>query len=84
MLDIAKRFFHVVELNKREEQQQRTHNEQHYRSDSAHSVLHLLPSAPQELIKSAYRTLALLYHPDHGGDVSKMQKLNQAYEKLTK
>jgi hypothetical protein len=46
------------------------------------ATLHLLPTAPPELIKAAYRTLASLTHPDHGGDELKMKRLNLAYEKL--
>jgi hypothetical protein len=44
--------------------------------------LHLLPSAPVPLIHAAYRTLARLHHPDAGGDVTTMQRLNAAYDRL--
>lgn len=47
-----------------------------------YAVLHLLPSAPPELIKAAYRTLAQLHHPDHGGDTSAMQRINIAYKEI--
>jgi hypothetical protein len=50
--------------------------------EDAYAALHLLPSAPPELIKAAYRTLAKLHHPDHGGDEAKMKALNAAFEKL--
>jgi len=49
-----------------------------------YSVLHLRETAPPELIKAAYRTLAQLYHPDRGGDAQVMTELNLAYELLTK
>lgn len=45
-------------------------------------VLHLLPTAPVELIETAYRTLARLHHPDRGGDVLAMQRVNAAYASL--
>ncbi len=45
---------------------------------SAYGVLHLLPSAPPELVTVAYRTLAQLHHPDRGGDAAAMVRLNQA------
>lgn len=45
---------------------------------SAYGVLHLLPSAPPELVTVAYRTLAQLHHPDRGGDAAVMVRLNQA------
>jgi len=35
-------------------------------------------------IKKAYRALALKHHPDHGGDIELMKRINLAYEKLTK
>lgn len=46
------------------------------------SVLHLLPSAPPELVESAYKTLARLHHPDAGGDHERMQELNAAIEEI--
>lgn len=52
------------------------------RGESAFTALHLLPTAPKELIDAAYRCLARLYHPDAGGDTSKMQAINLAYEQL--
>ena len=44
--------------------------------------LHLLPDAPPELIKVAYRELAKLNHPDVGGDTRRMQELNEAFRLL--
>ncbi len=44
--------------------------------------LHLLPDAPPELIKAAYKTLAMKFHPDHGGDAEAMKLLNEAYAEL--
>jgi len=44
--------------------------------------LHLLPDAPAELIKAAYRELAKLNHPDKGGDTARMQELNEAFRLL--
>lgn len=40
--------------------------------------LHLLPSAPPELVAAAYRCLAKLCHPDRGGSVTDMQRINAA------
>ncbi len=45
-------------------------------------TLHLLPSAPPEVVKAAYRALAVLNHPDKGGDTEAMQRLNDAYRRL--
>ena len=49
-----------------------------------YEVLWLRPGAPPALVKAAYRTLAGLYHPDHGGDTESMRRLNLAYEQLGK
>ena len=50
---------------------------------TAHATLHLLPSAPPELIRAAFKCLAQLHHPDKpGGDVRAMQKINEAYRRL--
>ncbi len=51
---------------------------------SAFTVLHLLPSAPPELIKAAYRCLAQLHHPDRGGDGEEMKRINSAFESITR
>ncbi len=48
----------------------------------AYTTLHLLPDAPVELIKAAYRCLAKLNHPDRGGDEKAMQRINEAYAVL--
>ena len=45
---------------------------------SAYGVLHLLPSAPPEVVTAAYRALATLHHPDRGGDATAMVQINQA------
>lgn len=48
----------------------------------AYKTLWLRPGAPQELVRSAYRTLAKLHHPDAGGDTRQMQRINAAFEQL--
>ena len=46
-------------------------------------TLHLLPSAPPEVVKAAYRALATLHHPDKpGGDGERMKVINDAYRRL--
>lgn len=35
-------------------------------------------------LRTEYRRLALLHHPDHGGDVAIMQAINAEYQKLLK
>jgi hypothetical protein len=69
-----------------------------YRIDNAHTAprrtaadgveeyntLHLLPSAPPEVVAAAYRALAKLHHPDAGGDTATMQRINTAYKRLSK
>ena len=47
-----------------------------------YQTLHLLPSAPTELVKVAYRCLAQIHHPDHGGDEEQMKRLNAAFKIL--
>lgn len=50
--------------------------------DADHRTLLVCQDAPPELVKAAYRVLAKQLHPDAGGDVATMQKLNAAYERL--
>jgi hypothetical protein len=47
-----------------------------------YKTLHLLPSAPPEVVKAAYKALAMKLHPDHGGDTEAMQRINAAYRRL--
>lgn len=46
-------------------------------------VLGIPLNSPPNIIKSAYRKLARLNHPDLGGDVATMQAINIAYDSLT-
>lgn len=50
----------------------------------SYATLFLLPSAPNELIKSVYRFLSMLNHPDKGGTVEQMSKLNSAMDDIKK
>jgi hypothetical protein len=43
-----------------------------------YTILHLLPSAPPELVESAYKCLSRMHHPDAGGTTTTMQELNSA------
>jgi hypothetical protein len=45
-------------------------------------TLHLLPSAPPELIRAAFKCLAQIHHPDKGGETEVMQRINDAYGRL--
>lgn len=51
---------------------------------AAYRTLYLTPDAPAEVIKAAYRALSKQYHPDAGGTTGAMQRLNEAFERLTK
>lgn len=50
---------------------------------AAYQILHLLPSAPDDLIKASYRIMSKIHHPDTGGKKEEMQRVNAAYAKLT-
>jgi hypothetical protein len=48
-----------------------------------HATLWLLPGAPPELVRAAFKCLATIYHPDKPtGDEEKMKELNSAYRRL--
>jgi hypothetical protein len=49
-----------------------------------YTTLYLLPTAPWEVIQAAYKALATLNHPDHGGSELAMKKINCAYAELQK
>lgn len=46
---------------------------------TAYADLHLLPSAPVEVVRAAYKALAKINHPDHGGDCATMQRINNSF-----
>ena len=51
----------------------------------AYQTLHLLPSAPKELIVAAYRVLSKLYHPDINKETNateKMKRINVAFDEI--
>ncbi len=50
--------------------------------EAALVVLHLLPTAPPELVTAAHRCLAKLHHPDAGGSTVVMQRINRAVESI--
>lgn len=48
------------------------------------AVLHLLPSAPREVVDAAFRALAKRAHPDHGGTDAAMLRLTEAHDALSR
>ena len=48
-----------------------------------YNILGISKSATDEEIKNAYRKLAKTHHPDKGGDKSKFQEIQTAYETLS-
>ena len=45
----------------------------------SYAALHLLPTAPPEVVSAAYKALAKKVHPDAGGSQERMQAINSAY-----
>lgn len=79
-LGIVRRFFANVKIT--DERQADAGNASAGKGSDPFKELHLLPSAPVPLIHAAYKTLARLHHPDAGGDVGAMQRINAAYDRL--
>tara|TARA_R100001244_G_scaffold36778_3_gene33647 strand:- start:2019 stop:2399 length:381 start_codon:yes stop_codon:yes gene_type:complete len=48
----------------------------------AFKILHLRQSAPDFVVKAAYRALSLKHHPDQGGEAEVFKKINTAYQLL--
>ena len=47
-----------------------------------YEILGLDKNAKSSEIKSAYRKLSMIHHPDKGGDSEKFKKINEAYQVL--
>ena len=48
-----------------------------------YNTLGLQRNASDAEIKKAYRSMAMKYHPDRGGDEKKFKEISQAYEFLS-
>ena len=46
-------------------------------------ILEIKPEASKDEIKKAFRRLALIHHPDKGGDENKFKEINEAYAFLS-
>lgn len=45
-------------------------------------ILHLLESAPDEVVQAARKALAAKHHPDRGGSTEQMAKINDAVDRI--
>lgn len=52
--------------------------------DTPYSVLFVTQDAPDLVVKASYKVLSTIYHPDKGGSLEQMSKLNQAYDLIKK
>lgn len=50
------------------------------RVQAAFQALHLLPSAPLAVVEAAWRALCKQAHPDTGGDLALMKRINDAHD----
>ena len=51
-------------------------------ANDPHQALGVSPRASADEVRSRYRQLALQHHPDRGGDPKRMQRVNEAYQRL--
>ena len=51
--------------------------------DGMFSVLGLCPDATLRDVRRAYRRLALVHHPDRGGDAARFREITDAFEQIT-
>lgn len=52
------------------------------KSITPYNVLYLLPNAPMEVVRAAYKALAFMSHPDKGGDPEVFKKITKAFEEI--
>ena len=51
-------------------------------ASSPYAALFVTEDAPLEVIRAAYKALAVIFHPDHGGTAQQMVELNNAYTEI--
>jgi len=47
-----------------------------------YTLLHVTEDAPMAVIRAAYKALAVIHHPDRGGDTAKMAEITTAYDNI--
>lgn len=52
--------------------------------NSPRAVLFVAQNAPWEVVRAAYKALAVKYHPDTGGSPEAFRRVQEAYEALQK
>jgi len=73
---------HGVTCRKEDDSRETLNRDVDDASPDPYAVLHLLPTAPPELVHAAYHLLAQRHHPDHGGSTEEMQRINAAAAQL--
>lgn len=53
-----------------------------WHAPTAYELLHLLPTAPIEVARAAYRALAFIHHPDRGGNSEVFREITEAFEEI--
>ena len=81
--ELRRRIQQLEEAKLKEELRQDQRRGRGAHVDPAWAVLHVEPGAPFEVVSAAYRALAARHHPDHGGDVERMKRINLAFERIT-
>jgi len=52
--------------------------------DGPHAILGIVPGAPLDAVKAAFRRKALEHHPDHGGDPAAFMAVKRAYDGIVR
>ena len=81
-VDLLQRFFPGTDIPTRPAAHASSRGRQ--RGNNHFEILHLLPSAPSELIDAAYRCLAKQFHPEVRGDPAIMRQLTEAHDALSR
>jgi hypothetical protein len=53
-------------------------------ADGPHALLGIVPGAPLDEVKAAFRRKALEHHPDHGGDPAAFMAVKRAYDGIVR
>jgi hypothetical protein len=85
LMEVAQKFFPTIKVMETPQQQERRQEPEVVEplEDGTYgTIANLLRASSTETLKKLFRLMAVDLHPDRGGDVETMKKLNTAWDRI--